>query len=424
MSMENTSEYAAEKDREDALRDFRAEFIFPQHDGGDCIYFCGNSLGLQPKGAAEALNVELEDWARYAVEGHFHARNPWYSYHELFTESSARLVGAKPEEVVLMNGLTTNLHLLMASFYRPDGKRRKILCEAKAFPSDQYALDSQARFHGYEPRDVVVEVHPRVGEQTVRMEDVLFQIDQFGDELALVMIGAVNYYSGQFFDLPAITKAAHGVGANCGFDLAHAAGNVPLELHDWGVDFAAWCTYKYLNSGPGSVSGCFVHERHLNDPSIPRFEGWWGHDKDERFKMDRQFKPMASAEAWQLSNAPVFNMAVHRVALNLFDRAGMDRIRTKSLELSSYLEMVIMDVAERNGQRLEIITPRDPKQRGSQVSVVAHGKGRSLFDGLMAKGVFIDWREPNVMRMAPVPLYNSFHDVYRFGQILSEELSK
>jgi len=424
MKFQNSRQFAEQLDGQDELAQFRDRFIFPQHAGHDAIYFCGNSLGLQPKAAAQALKTELDDWATYAVEGHFHAKNPWYGYHEMFAASSAQLIGAKPEEVVLMNGLTTNLHLLMASFYRPQGKRVKILCEAKAFPSDQYALASQARFHGHDPDQVVVEVAPREGEQTIRMEDVLFQIDSLGDELAMVMIGAVNYFSGQFFDLGAITKAGHAVGALVGFDLAHAAGNMPMNLHDDAVDFAAWCSYKYLNAGPGSVAGCFVHEKHLSDASIPRFEGWWGHDKEERFKMDRKFKPMLTAEAWQLSNAPVFAMAVLRASLDLFDEAGMDRLRKKSMELVAYLEFIVDDIAQTTDAQLEIITPRDPAQRGSQLSVVAHGRGKQVFDELMDAGVFIDWREPNVMRMAAVPMYNTFADVQRFGEILKSILAK
>lgn len=423
MEFKNERDFALALDAEDPLASYRQHFLFPQHKGQDCTYFCGNSLGLQPKNAREHILQELDDWAKFGVEGHFDAKNPWYSYHELFTQSAASLVGAKPEEVVMMNGLTTNLHLLMASFYRPKGKRVKILCESKAFPSDQYALDSQARFHGLNPEEVIVEVPIREGEHTIRMEDVLYRINELGDELALVMIGAVNYYSGQFFDLAAITKAGHAVGSLVGFDLAHAAGNVPLSLHDTGVDFAAWCSYKYLNSGPGSVAGAYVHERHLKSKEIPRFEGWWGHDKSERFKMERRFSPMPTAEAWQLSNAPVLAMAAHKASLELFDEVGMDALRAKSELLSAYLMYVVDDVAKATGKNLEIITPRDPEQRGSQVSIIAHDLGKGLFDSLTENGVVVDWREPNVIRMAAVPLYNSFADIQTFATVLKNAIS-
>ena len=417
--MEPTEAYAREADAADPLRDFRREFLFPQHEGRDVLYFTGNSLGLQPKGAAVILQEELEDWARYGVEGHFQARRPWYSYHELFSESLARIVGAKPEEVVAMNGLTTNLHLLLVSFYRPDGRRRKILCEERPFPSDTYAMASQIAFHGGDPEQDLVEMRPRKGEHTLRTEDIEARIAELGDELALVLFGGVNFYTGQAFDLEAITRAGHAVGALVGFDLAHAAGNIPLKLHDGGVDFACWCSYKYLNSGPGSVAGAFVHERHLGT-DLPRFAGWWGHDKDERFKMERTFKPMPTAEAWQLSNAPVFSMAPHRASLDLFDRAGMDALVAKSRRLTAFLEAVIDQVASDTGKQLEIITPRDPDQRGCQLSVVLHGEGRALFDELTRRGVVADWREPNVIRLAPVPFYNSFQDAWRFGEVLKE----
>ena len=417
--MEPTEAYAREADAADPLRDFRREFLFPRHEGRDVLYFTGNSLGLQPKGAALILQEELEDWAQYGVEGHFQARRPWYSYHELFSESLARIVGAKPKEVVAMNGLTTNLHLLLVSFYRPEGRRRKILCEERPFPSDTYAMASQIAFHGGDPEQDLVEMRPRKGEHTLRTEDIEARIAELGDELALVLFGGVNFYTGQAFDLEAITKAGHAAGALVGFDLAHAAGNIPLKLHDGGVDFACWCSYKYLNSGPGSVAGAFVHERHLGT-DLPRFAGWWGHDKDERFKMERTFKPMPTAEAWQLSNAPVFAMAPHRASLDLFDRAGMDALVAKSRRLTAFLEAVIDQVASDTGKQLEIITPRDPDQRGCQLSVVLHGEGRALFDELTRRGVVADWREPNVIRLAPVPLYNGFQDVWRFGEVLKE----
>ena len=318
-----------------------------------------------------------------------------------------------------MNGLTTNLHLLLVSFYRPEGRRRKILCEERPFPSDTYAMASQIAFHGGDPDQDLVEMRPRTGEHTLRTEDIEARIAELGDELALVLFGGVNFYTGQAFDLEAITKAGHAAGALVGFDLAHAAGNIPLKLHDGGVDFACWCSYKYLNSGPGSVAGAFVHERHLGTV-LPRFAGWWGHDKDERFKMERTFKPMPTAEAWQLSNAPVFAMAPHRASLDLFDQAGMDALVAKSRRVTAFLEAVIDQVASDTGKQLEIITPRDPEQRGCQLSVVLHGEGRALFDELTRRGVVADWREPNVIRLAPVPLYNGFQDVWRFGEVLEE----
>lgn len=419
---ENIPEFVRRMDEKDPLRSFREEFLFPQHEGKPAIYFTGNSLGLQPKGAAAALKQELDDWARYGVEGHFQARMPWYSYHEYFSESLGRLVGAKPSEVVAMNGLTTNLHLLLVSFYRPSGKRTKILCEERPFPSDTYAFKSQVEFHGLDPNTEVIFMQPRPGEHVLDMEDIEEKIDELGDELALVCFGGVNFLTGQVFDMGRITECAHRVGAIVGFDLAHAAGNIKLSLHNWDVDFACWCSYKYLNSGPGGIAGAFVHERHHSE-KLPRFAGWWGHDKNERFKMEAEFKPMASAEAWQLSNAPVFSMAVHRASLDLFDGAGMDALRVKSNQLTGYLQTVIEGAANDTGTNLEIVTPNDPEERGCQLSILAHGHGKALFNKLTEAGVVADWREPNVIRVAPVPMYNSFEDVWRFGQILKAALS-
>jgi kynureninase len=321
-----------------------------------------------------------------------------------------------------MGSLTNNLHLFMVSFYRPQGKRNKILCEAKAFPSDQYALASQARFHGLDPKTTVVEVAPRAGEHTIRHEDFIAKIEELGDELALVMIGGVNYYTGQVHNMKEITAAAHRTGAIAGWDLAHAMGNIPLELHNWGVDFAAWCTYKYLNSGPGATAGIFVHERHHGKADIPRFEGWWGHEKATRFTMPDTFVPMPTAEAWQLSNAPVFAMAPLRASLDLFDKVDMNQLREKTMRLSGYLEFVLDEIARVKKANFEIITPREWHQRGCQISVFLHGHGKPLFNKLMAAGVIADWREPNVIRMAPVPMYNNFEDIFRFGEILSREM--
>ncbi len=421
--MENTLAYARQMDEKDVLRGFRDKFYFPTFCD-DVIYFTGNSLGLQPKSTKEYIDQELSDWAKYGVEGHFLAERPWFSYHENLTSKAAKVMGAKNHEVVITHSLTTNLHLLMVSFFRPEGKRTKILCEAKAFPSDQYALESQVRFHGLDPKDHLVEVAPREGEHLIREEDIYRKIDELGDELALVMIGGVNYYTGQLFDMKMITEKAHAVGAMVGFDLAHAAGNINLALHEWGVDFAAWCTYKYMNSSPGGVSGMFVHERHAEKPELPRFAGWWGYDKSTRFLMEPGFKPMFGAEGWQLSNAPVLGMAAHLASLDLFEEAGMDRIGAKRDEMTAFLEFVIEDISEKNKDRctFEIITPRDRNKRGAQLSILAHGQGKSLFDALSKQGVVADWREPNVIRIAPAPLYNSFEDCYRFGQCLEKAI--
>ena len=423
MQFENTLEFAQNLDKVDPLRSFRDAFHFPTFHKNEVRYFTGNSLGLQPKSAAKYIQEELEDWAKFGVEGHFLARRPWYSYHENLTEKVARIVGAKPIEVVVTHSLTTNLHLLMVSFYRPTGKRTKILCEAKAFPSDQYALESQVKFHGLSAENLV-EVAPREGEQLIRMEDILSKIEEIGDELALVMIGGVNYYTGQLFDMETITKAGHKVGAVVGFDLAHAAGNINLKLHDWGVDFAAWCGYKYLNSSPGGVSGMFVHERHANNPDLPRFAGWWGYNKEKRFLMEPVFQPMIGAEGWQLSNAPVLGMAAHLASVEIFDQAGMTAIGEKRDLMTAYLEFVIDKISERNKEKctFELITPRDKNQRGAQLSIMAMGQGRALFDALSDLGVVSDWREPNVIRVAPAPLYNSFEDCWWFGQLLEKAI--
>ena len=424
MSYTNTLEFAREMDAKDPLNSFREKFYFPTFHKNEVVYFTGNSLGLQPKTVEDRIKEELDAWAKYGVEGHFLAKRPWFAYHENLTEMAAKVVGALPEEVVVTHSLTTNLHLLMVSFYRPEGKRTKILCEAKAFPSDQYALESQVKFHGLNLEENLVEIAPREGEHLISEEDILAKIEELGDELAMVMIGGVNYYTGQLFDMEKITKAGHAVGARVGFDLAHAAGNINLKLHDWGVDFAAWCGYKYLNSSPGGVSGIFVHERHAYNPELPRFAGWWGYDKDTRFQMEPGFNPMRGAEGWQLSNAPVLGMAAHLASLEIFEEAGMDRIGEKRDVLTAFLEFIIDDVSKRNADRctFEIITPRDKAKRGAQLSILAHGQGKALFDALTDQGVIADWREPNVIRIAPAPLYNSFEDCYRFGQYLENAI--
>ncbi len=423
MQFENTLAFAQKLDEQDSLRSYRDKFLFPQHNGKNVLYFTGNSLGLQPKGVKEALIQECDDWGKFGVEGHYEAKRPWFSYHELFTKGSAKLVGAKENEVVMMNQLTVNLQLLLASFYKPEGKRRKILFECKPFPSDQYAFETHARFHGLNPDDVLVEMQPREGEVLLRTEDILSKINELGDELALVCFGAVNYFTGQFFDLEKITKAAHAVGSKCGFDLAHCAGNLPLKLHDWNVDFACWCTYKYLNSGPGSVGGVFIHEKHVSDKNVNRLAGWWGHNKATRFDMLPGFDPIPTAESWQLSNAPVFNMVAHKVSLDIFTDVGMDVLRKKSIQLTNYLEFVLQEVQNNTGQTLCVLTPKNSEERGAQFSVVVEGKNKSIVKKLAENGIIVDWREPNVVRLAPVPLYNSFEDIFLFGETFSKVVS-
>lgn len=418
MNFSSDKEYALEQDRKDPLAGYRSQFFIPQHNGQDTVYFTGNSLGLQPKTAEAALEQELKDWRELGVEGHFHGKNPWFHYHKFLTEKSARLVGANQSEVVVMNNLTVNLHLMMVSFYRPTAERFKIVMEASAFPSDQYAMETQVRFHGFDPEEAIIEVAPKPGETSLRTEDIVSVIEEHGDSVALVMFSGVQYYTGQFFNIPVITEAAHKVGALAGWDLAHAAGNVELNLHDDNVDFAVWCTYKYLNSGPGSVSGVFVHEKHGNSPELPRFAGWWGHDEESRFQMKKGFIPEKGAAGWQISNAPVFNMAIHNASLKIFDEVGMKKLNEKSKVLNAYLEFIVLDAAKKNDKlSFDIITP---EERGCQLSILTGSNGKQLFDYLMENGVIVDWREPNVIRMAPVPLYNSFEDVYRFGELLRE----
>jgi kynureninase len=423
MDYKNEIEFAGNADLNDNFREFRDAFFFPQVKGKDALYFTGNSLGLQTKTTASFIQQELDDWAKHGVEGHFNAKNPWFAYHEWFAKPLSKIVGALPSEIVAMNQLTVNLHLLMVSFYRPTPQKFKILCEARAFPSDQYALESQVRFHGFLPEEAIVEIVPRPGEYCIREEDILEAMETHSDELALVLLGGVNYVTGQFFNLEEITRKAHQVKALVGYDLAHAAGNVPMMLHDWGVDFACWCSYKYLNSGPGGVGGVFVHEKH-HKLEWPRFAGWWGHNKEERFKMEKHFKPIESAESWQMSNAPVLSMAAHRAALEVFEKTSINALRSKSLLLTGYMEFIINETENAlrakgsSGKSLQIITPKDASRRGCQLSVVANGFGKALHKDLMEAGVISDWREPNVIRFAPVPLYNSFTDVYEFGAVL------
>ncbi|MBY5990893.1 kynureninase [Ferrimonas balearica] len=423
MDYQNTLAFAQALDRQDPLARYREQFHHPVINGQSVLYFTGNSLGLQPKSVKDHVGLELEEWANWGVEGHFHSKNPWYSYHELLTPASARLVGAEEHEVVCMNSLTTNLHLLFVSFYQPSAQRFKILCEGKAFPSDRYLLETQVQFHGFTPEEAIIEVFPREGEHCLREEDIVAAIAEHGDELALVFFGGVNYFTGQFFDLAGLTRAAHAVGALAGFDLAHAVGNLPLALHDWEVDFAAWCTYKYLNASAGNVGGVFIHERHGLDPDTFRFGGWWGHDKANRFKMESGFTPIPGAEGWQLSNAPVLGMAALKASLAIFDEVGIAHLREKSLLLTGFLEHVFNDVVGRfPGVSLEIITPRDPARRGCQLSVKLIGTDKRFFEALTEAGVIADFREPDVVRLAPVPLYNAFEDVYRFGEVLHQLL--
>lgn len=410
---ETTRAFAARMSASDPLASFRDRFYIPKtQDGGDAVYLCGHSLGLQPKTARAYIEQEMQDWERLGVEGHFQARNPWMPYHELLTASTARLVGARPAEVVVMNSLTVNLHLLMASFYRPTRARHKILIEANAFPSDRYAVASQIQFHGYDPQSLI-ELAPRPGELTIRAEDIETHIHDEGEHIALILFSGVNYYSGQAFDCPGIVKAGHAKGCVVGLDMAHAAGNLPLQLHDWDADFAAWCTYKYLNAGPGSIAGCFVNERHAAEPRLPRFAGWWGHDKESRFRMGPEFQPISGAEGWQLSNPSILSLATLRASMDIFDEAGIERLRAKSETLTSYLEFLLN---QGNCEGFQIITPANPEQRGAQLSLRIPRHGRDVCDRLTKSGIICDWREPDIMRVALVPLYNSFVDAYVFAE--------
>jgi kynureninase len=412
---DTSASYARELDARDPLAHFRERFYIPKRAGGtDCIYLCGHSLGLQPKTVREYIEQELKHWETLGVEGHFYGKHPWMPYHRLLTEKTARLVGAKPIEVVVMNSLTVNLHLMMVSFYRPTKKRHKILIEGSAFPSDQYAVKSQIQYHGFDPATSLVELTPRSGEAAIRDEDIQELIEREGSSIALIMLGGVNYSTGQFFDIDAITRAGHAKGCVVGFDLAHAAGNLPLKLHDWDVDFGVWCSYKYLNGGPGCIGGCFVHERHAEE-DFPRFAGWWGHDQESRFRMGADFRPMRGVEGWQLSNPSILSMAALRASMNIFDEAGIERVREKSARLTGYMEALL---GERAPSRFDIITPRDPQKRGAQLSLRIAKAERALCDRLIEQGVLCDWREPDILRVAPVPLYNTFTDVHAFVETL------
>ncbi|HLS70831.1 MAG TPA: kynureninase [Chitinophagaceae bacterium] len=412
---QNNLEYARFMDDIDSLFSIRHRFQIPEKDGKQIIYFCGNSLGLKPASTAYLMDKELKKWGDLAVDGHFAEEDPWFSYSEDNRASLARIVGAKMQEVIPMNSLTVNLHLLMISFYKPTKERYKIIMEGGAFPSDQYAMETQVRMHGLNPEEVIIELHPREGEYTLREEDIFNTIEEHGESLALVMMAGVHYYTGQYYPLREITEKAHKVGALCGFDLAHATGNLPLELHDWNVDFACWCSYKYLNSGPGAVGVAFVHEKWANDPDVFRLGGWWGNDPKTRFKMEKGFLPAKGAQSWQMSNAPVFNMIGLKASMDIFDTVAMADLRKKSIALTNYLYFLLNDLTKFG---FKIITPENPNQRGAQLSLLFKDKGKELFDYLTENGVVMDWREPNVIRIAPVPLYNTFEEVYTFAKLV------
>ena len=416
MTYNNSRDFALELDKNDPLLSYQEKFHFPlQENGEKHIYLCGNSLGLQSKNTESFVIQELDDWKKLGVEGHFQARKPWLPYHEFLSESYSKIIGSKESEVVAMNTLSVNLHLMLVSFYRPDTLRNKIIIEGDAFPSDIYAVESHIRHHGLDPSESLIKLKPRGGEVTIRLEDIKSVIQQNADSVSLIMLGGVNYYTGQVFEMKEITEEAHKHNILVGFDLAHAVGNIPLSLHDWNVDFAVWCSYKYLNSGPGSVAGVFIHERH-HSQDLERFAGWWGHDKESRFKMPDEFAPIKSAEGWQLSNPPILSLAAVRAALSIFDEVGMSSLVTKSKKLTSYLVFLLHQIST---DRINIITP---EQRGCQISISVKNGNKDLFDEITKKGVIADWREPDVIRVAPVPLYNSFLDVYNFYKVLEDSL--
>lgn len=417
---QNSLGFARKMDAQDPIRDYREQFHLPKQDNGEVyLYFCGNSLGLQPRSIRAAIEQELKDWEQYGVEGHFHAKHPWMPYHEFLTHAMANVVGAKPTEVVVMNTLTVNLHLMMVSFYQPSDKRHKVLIEHDAFPSDKYAVESQIKFHGFDPKQSLIELKARPEEECLRIEDIEQVIEEQGEEIALIMLGNTNYYTGQFFDMKRITALGHSRGCYVGFDCAHGAGNVELNLHDSGADFAIWCSYKYLNAGPGSIAGCFVHERHAKNNDVPRFAGWWGHNKTTRFRMRDGFDPIPGVEGWQLSNPPILSMAAVKASLEIFEDAGMSNLRKKAVKLTGYLEFLLDELKD---HRVKIITPRNPNQRGCQLSLQVKDANKSLFEKITKAGVIADWREPDVIRLAPVPLYNSFEDVFHFVEVLKEQL--
>ena len=417
--MQNTRDFAIACDQKDALNYLRKEFIFPQFKGRDVLYFTGNSLGLQPKVSQSYVNEVMNAWGELAVEGHFYGDRPWWEYHEKLTPTLSKIMGCQQEELTVMNTLSVNLHFLLVSFFRPEGAKTKILCEQKAFPSDKYIMDSQLRFRGLNPEDELIQV-PKRKDGLYHTADFIEAIEQNASELALVFLGGVNYYNGQVFDIQKITEVARKHDIMVGWDLAHAAGNIELELHNWGVDFAAWCSYKYLNAGPGNASGVFIHTRHLHDTDIRRFEGWWGNKKETRFKMTDRFDPIPTADAWQVSNAPILSLAPFLASLSLFEKVGMSALIEKRDQLTGYLEFVLKDIAKELDLNFEIITP---PQRGAQLSIYLHGQNKSIFEYLTSNGCIPDWREPNVIRMAPVPMYNSFEDIYNFGQLLKQAVA-
>ncbi|WP_282068938.1 kynureninase [Olleya namhaensis] len=414
-------DYAKQEDKNDPLSQYRTQFHIPKDkQGNDWLYFTGNSLGLQPKATKYYINQELEDWANLGVEGHFEAKNPWMPYHEFLTESMAKIVGAKPIEVVIMNTLTTNLHLLMVSFYQPTKTKYKIVIESDAFPSDRYAVQTQLEFHGFDASEGVIEWKPRPGEELLNIEDLETILEEHGDDIALLLIGGVNYYTGQYLDLKKIAALGHAKDCKVGIDLAHGAGNIKPELHDSGVDFAAWCTYKYLNSGPGSLGGVFVHEKHAHNKDLKRFAGWWSHNKSTRFNMRQPLDVIPGAEGWQLSNPPILSMAAIKASLDMFNDVGMDAIRRKAEKLTGYFEFLINEL---NNDKIKIITPSNPKERGCQLSIQVKDADKNLHTKLTEAHIITDWREPDVIRCAPVPLYNTFEDVYRMVEKLKEILS-
>ncbi len=418
---ENNLAYAQQQDQQDSLKEFRSKFLIPTNDKNEeLVYLCGNSLGLQPKKTSEYLQQELKDWAKFGVEGHTDAKNPWLPYHEFLTNTMAKIVGAKSSEVVIMNSLTANLHFMMVSFYQPTKSKFKIVIESDAFPSDKYAVESQLKFHGFDPKEGLILWKPREGEELCRFEDLEKIMKEQGNEIALLMIGNTNYYTGQSFPIKKITKLGHQYNCMVGFDLAHGVGNIQPNLHENGPDFAVWCTYKYLNSGPGSLGGCFVHERHANNSELNRFTGWWGHNKDTRFNMRHEFDGLSGAEGWQLSNPAILSMAAIKASLDIFEEAGFENIRAKSKKLTGYLEHLINEM---NDDRINIITPSNPEERGCQLSIQVKSADKKLHTQLTKTGVISDWREPDVIRVAPIPLYNSFEDVFEFVKRLKVVLN-
>jgi kynureninase len=417
MLYETTAAFALLMDEKDPLKGLKSRFYFPQHNGKDSIYFCGNSLGLQPKVVRDAIQTELDTWQSLAVGGYFGGTNPWLTFHDTCIPALSKWVGSAPNEVTVMNALTVNLHLMMLSFYRPTGKRYKIMMEAGAFPSDQYAIETQVKHYGYQPEDAIIEIAPRPGEKLLRTEDIILAIDEAGDCLALTMFSGMNYYTGQLFDMEAITRAAQSAGAFCGFDLAHVVGNVPVKLHEWGVDFAVWCSYKYLNGGPGAVGGVFVHEKHAGQAETPRLGGWWGNDEKNRFKMEKRFVPKPNASGWCMSTSQVFNTVCLKASLEMLDEAGPENLRTKSIALTGFLEYLLSNLTS---PEFEIITPSFSEERGAQLSLYFREKGKDIHDAMIANGIIVDYREPGVIRVAPAPAYCSFMDVFRFYEILRD----